>query len=124
LIRGRVWTGQLSFATLDYAGKKKRTKSDLFLSSLSAFCLLTIRRERFCASEQQSALNFAASRARECVALKSWQRGIRRNRPHENHLSVAHQAPHRSTTPCQSGALREMIKLVLEVRLRQLTRRE
>jgi hypothetical protein len=28
--------GQLSFATLDYAGKKKRTKRDLFLAEMAA----------------------------------------------------------------------------------------
>ena len=28
--------GQLSFATLDYAGKKKRTKRDLFLAGMAA----------------------------------------------------------------------------------------
>jgi len=28
--------GQLSFATLDYAGKKKRTKRDVFLAEMAA----------------------------------------------------------------------------------------
>jgi hypothetical protein len=28
--------GQLSFATLDYAGKKKRTKRDVFLAEMTA----------------------------------------------------------------------------------------
>ena len=28
--------GQLSFATLDYAGKKKRTKRDAFLAEMAA----------------------------------------------------------------------------------------
>jgi transposase, IS5 family len=28
--------GQLSFATLDYAGKKKRTKRDVFLTEMAA----------------------------------------------------------------------------------------
>jgi hypothetical protein len=48
------------------------------------------------------------------VVLKSWQRGVRRNCPYQSHLSVALQAPHHSTTPSQSEALREMIKLVLD----------
>jgi hypothetical protein len=30
--------GQLSFATLDYAGKKKRTKRDVFLAEMAAEC--------------------------------------------------------------------------------------
>ena len=30
--------GQLSFATLDYAGKKKRTKRDVFLAEMGRRC--------------------------------------------------------------------------------------
>ena len=39
LIRGSLgdsMDGQLSFATLDYAGKKKRTKRDAFLAEMAA----------------------------------------------------------------------------------------
>jgi hypothetical protein len=30
---------QLSFASLDYAAKKKRTKRDVFLAEMAAWCL-------------------------------------------------------------------------------------
>ena len=33
---GDSMDGQLSFATLDYAGKKKRTKRDVFLAEMAA----------------------------------------------------------------------------------------
>jgi len=68
----------------------------------------------FYANEQQSALNAVASRAQECVVLKSWQRsGVGWNRLHQKHLSVAHQAPHRSFTNGRMvPKVREMIKRV------------
>ena len=34
--RATVWSGQLSFATLDYVCKKKRTKRDVFLGEMEA----------------------------------------------------------------------------------------
>ena len=82
-------------------------------SSLSAFCLLT----SFSTARTQvlddgrdfvpvNSSRRSISLHAECVVLKSWQRGVRRNRPYENHLSVAHQAPHRSTTPSQGHCAR------------------
>ena len=36
--------GQLSFATLDYAGKKKRTKRDVFLAEMGLAAPWSVKR--------------------------------------------------------------------------------
>ena len=53
--------GQLSFATLDYAGKKKRTKRDVFLAEMAA----TVRRHGLQPTEQRDRNYFRSVYFRE-----------------------------------------------------------
>jgi hypothetical protein len=48
---GTVWTG-ISFATLDHAGKKKRTKRDVFLAQMAA------ARQALCGPKVNTGFNF------------------------------------------------------------------
>ena len=62
--------GQLSFATLDYAGKKKRTKRDVFLAEMAAAVPWSVR----CATSRRSETADDRRAARCCAVARSSMR--------------------------------------------------
>ena len=54
--------GQLSFATLDYAGKKKRTKRDVFLAEMAATVPWSMRTGMWSSTGRKTPLESQSSR--------------------------------------------------------------
>src|SRR3954469_17887910 len=67
--------GQLSFATLDYAGKKKRTKRDVFLAEMAATVPWSVLEAVIAPHYPQQGLRHEGARWRRCQQRARAHRG-------------------------------------------------